>query len=81
MTDAEMLANTLALVLKARREAVRLLLLSGDCHWLLLDSGACVHACPLYYSEHVPLRPVGSSVRVCAVNGENVKVLGVRTVR
>eukprot|EP00972_Heterocapsa_arctica_P108998 16052647-Heterocapsa_arctica.AAC.1 len=66
MTDAEMLANTLALVPKARREAVRLLLLSGDCHWLLLDSGACVHACPLDYAEHVPVHPVGPGVGVCA---------------
>eukprot|EP00972_Heterocapsa_arctica_P077864 11485140-Heterocapsa_arctica.AAC.1 len=32
MTDAEMLANTLAMIPKNRREAVRLMLLSGDCH-------------------------------------------------
>eukprot|EP00972_Heterocapsa_arctica_P010464 1538311-Heterocapsa_arctica.AAC.1 len=76
-----MLANTLALVPSARREAVRLLLLSADCHWLLLDNGACVHACPLDYAQHVPLQPVGPGVRVCAVNGESIKVLGVRTVR
>eukprot|EP00972_Heterocapsa_arctica_P003340 497553-Heterocapsa_arctica.AAC.1 len=40
-----------------------------------------MHACPLDYAQHVPLQPVGPGVRVCAVNGESIKVIGVRTVR
>eukprot|EP00972_Heterocapsa_arctica_P103962 15321605-Heterocapsa_arctica.AAC.1 len=57
------------------------MLLSGDFHWLLIDSGACVRACPLDYARDVQLQPVSSDIRACAVNGTSIKVIGLRTVR
>ena len=45
---------------------------------LLVDSGACIHVCPLTFEKHIPLEaaPVGLTVK--AANGKNLNITGLR---
>ena len=51
-------------------------------HWILFDSGAAAHCCPLDYAPDYPLLPVGKNPpRLRSVTGKPLNIIGRKLIR
>ena len=56
--------------------------LSPKEHWILFDSGAAAHCCPLDYAPDYPLLPVGKNPpKLGSVTGKQLNIIGRKLIR